>query len=113
MALAVTSKPASSFIGSHPGANGISLPTTASLLLTPVLFRNHGQDELFGARDFLLVPLGDLRADGLGGAFDGFGGNIQTREQFHRLASRSERHLTAHHSFHASYARRGLQVSDT
>src|ERR1017187_9669239 len=45
-----------------------------------ILFRNHGLDELFGARDFLLVPLGDL---------------------------------TAHHSFHASYARRGLQVSDT
>src|ERR1035438_3686258 len=35
MALAVTSRPASSFIGSHPGANGISLPTTASMRLTP------------------------------------------------------------------------------
>ena len=59
------------------------------------------------------VPLGDLRANGLGGAFDGFGGDVQTREQLHRLAPRSERHLTAHHGFHASHARRGFQTSDT
>ena len=78
-----------------------------------VLFGNHGQDELFGATDFLLVPLGDLRANGLGGAFDGFGGDVQTGEQFHRLAPRSERHLTAHHGFHASHAGRGFQTSDT
>src|SRR5712691_426106 len=78
-----------------------------------VLFKNHGQDELFGATDFLLVPLGDLRANSLGGAFDGFGGDIQAGQQFHRLAGRSERHLTAHHSLHAPYARRGLQTSDT
>jgi hypothetical protein len=35
MALAVTSRPASSFIGWHPVGNGISLPTTASMRLTP------------------------------------------------------------------------------
>src|SRR5271157_5793515 len=34
-ALAGTSRPASTFIGSHPKANGISLPTTASMRLTP------------------------------------------------------------------------------
>src|SRR5229473_4799315 len=51
-----------------------------------ILFGNHGQDELFGATDFLLVPLGDLRANSLGGAFDGFGRDVQTRKQFHRLA---------------------------
>ena len=47
-----------------------------------VLFANHWQDELFSATDFLLVLLGDLRANGLGGAFDGFGGDVQTGEQF-------------------------------
>ena len=69
-----------------------------------VLFGNNGQDELFGAVDFLLVPPGDLRANGLGRAFDGFGGDFQTRQHLHRLAARSERHLAAHHGFHASYA---------
>jgi hypothetical protein len=69
-----------------------------------VLFRNHGQDELFGTTDFLLVPLGDLVANGLGGAFDGFGRNIQAGEQFRGLAPRSESHLTAHHGLHASHA---------
>ena len=78
-----------------------------------VLFANHGQDELFGATDFLLVVLGDLRANRLGGAFDGFGGNVQAGQQFHRLAGRSKRHLTAHHSLHVPYARRGLQTSHT
>ena len=34
-------------------------------------------------------------------------------EQLHRLAPRSERHLTAHHGFHASHARRGFQTGDT
>jgi hypothetical protein len=77
-----------------------------------VPFRNHGQDELFGTTDFLLVLLGDLRSNGLGGAFDGFGGNVQTGEQFHRLASRSEWHLTTHHGFHASHSRGGFQTGD-
>jgi len=78
-----------------------------------VLFANHWQDELFGATDFLLIPLADLRANGLGGAFDGLGGNVQTGEQFHRLAPRSERHLTAYYSFHASHARGGFQTGNT
>ena len=78
-----------------------------------VLFGNHGQDELFGASDFLLVPLGDLRANGFGGAFDGFGGDFQAREHLHRFAPRGERHLAAHHGFHASYARRRFQTGDT
>jgi hypothetical protein len=34
---------------------------------------------LFSAGDFLLVTLADLRANGFGSAFDGFGGDIQTR----------------------------------
>ena len=76
------------------------------------MFRDHGQDELFGAIDFLLVALGDLGANGLGGAFDGFGGDVQTREQFHRLTSWSERHLTTHHRFHAPHAGRGFQTGD-
>src|ERR1700685_1695687 len=42
-----------------------------------VPFRDPGEGDRFGAADFLLVPLGDLRADGLGSAFDGFGGNVQ------------------------------------
>src|ERR1039457_4190156 len=78
-----------------------------------VPFGNQRQNELFGAPDLLLVPLGDLRANGLCGAFDGFGGDVQPRQQLHRLARRSKRHLTAHHSFHAPYARRGFQASDT
>jgi len=68
---------------------------------------------LFGAADFLCVLLADLRASGLGGAFDGFGGDVQTGQQFHRLTPRCERHLTAHHGFHASDARRGFQTGDT
>src|SRR5438552_3929100 len=40
------------------------------------LFKNHRQDELFGAADLPIVPLSDLRANGLGGAFDGFGRNV-------------------------------------
>src|SRR6266853_199828 len=43
-----------------------------------VLFGNQRQDQLFGAADFLRVPVGDLRANGFGGAFDGFGGDLQT-----------------------------------
>src|SRR5256885_2483827 len=59
-----------------------------------------------------LSLLGDLRANGLGGPFDGFGGDVQTGEHFHRLAPRSEPHLTAHHGLHASHPRRGFQTSD-
>ena len=77
-----------------------------------VLFQNHGQDDLFDAVDFLLISLGDLRANGLSGAFDGFGGYVQTCQQFHRLAPRSEWHLTAHHRFHAPHARRRFQTGD-
>src|SRR5450432_1270465 len=51
-----------------------------------VLFGNQRQDQLFGAADFLRVPLGDLRANGFGGAFNGFGGNVQTRQHLHRFA---------------------------
>src|SRR5436190_14332940 len=40
------------------------------------LFKNHGQDELFGAAYLPIVPLSDLRANGLGGAFDGFGRDV-------------------------------------
>jgi len=40
------------------------------------LFQDHGQDELFGMADFLRVMLGDPRANGLGGAFDGFGSDV-------------------------------------
>src|SRR6266849_7264417 len=111
------------------GAGGLSLdPTHASLgfgghygdldavhqhiHFRNILFANHVQDRLFGTTDFVVVLLGDLRANGLGGAFDGFGGDVQTGEQFHRLAPRSERHLTAHHGFHASYTRRGFQTSN-
>ena len=35
MALAGTSRPASTFIGSRAGVNGISLPSIASMRLTP------------------------------------------------------------------------------
>jgi len=49
------------------------------------LFRDHGQDELFGAIDLLLVALVDLRANGLGGAFDGFGGDDLLALQYHIL----------------------------
>jgi hypothetical protein len=75
-------------------------------------WETRGRDELLGATDFLLVPLGDLRANGLGGAFDSFGCDVQAGQQFHRLATRSERHLTAHHGLHASDARRGFQTGD-
>src|SRR5580658_1576591 len=51
-----------------------------------VLFGNQGQDQLFSASDFPLVPLSDLRADGLGSAFDGFGGDLQARQHLHRFA---------------------------
>src|ERR1019366_7364898 len=78
-----------------------------------VLFGNHGKDELFGAADFLLVSTGDLRANGFGGAFNRFGGDLQTREHFHRLATRRKRHFTAHHRLHASYAGRRFQTGDT
>jgi hypothetical protein len=54
---------------------------------------NNGQGELFGAVDFPLVTAGDRGANGLRGSFDGFGGNFQTRQYFHRLAGRRERHL--------------------
>src|SRR5258708_11304757 len=47
-----------------------------------ILFRDYGQDELFGATNLLLVALGNLRTNRLGGAFDGFGSDLQTREQF-------------------------------
>ena len=77
-----------------------------------ILFRNHGQDELFGANDLLLVALADLHANGLGGTFDGFGRNVQIGEQFQRPTACGERHLTAHHRFHASHARRGFQTVD-
>src|SRR5258708_37371085 len=77
-----------------------------------ILFGNHGQDELFGATDLLLVPLCDLRANGLGGAFDGFGTDVQTRQQFHRLASPSEPHPTAHYRLLSAYHPPGFQTSD-
>jgi hypothetical protein len=68
------------------------------------LFGNNGQNELFGAVDFLLVTAGDFRANALSRPFDGFGGDFQTRQDLHRLTGRPERHLTAHHGFHTSYA---------
>jgi hypothetical protein len=39
--------------------------------------------------------------------------NVQTGEQFHRLAPRSERHLTAHHGLHASHAGGRFQTGNT
>lgn len=45
-----------------------------------ILFGNHGQDELFGATDFLLIALADLRANSFGGPFDGFGVDVETGE---------------------------------
>lgn len=48
--------------------------------LRNVLPGNNRQNELFGATDFPLVPPADLRANTLGGSFDSFGGDFQTRQ---------------------------------
>ena len=74
------------------------------------LFENHGQYKLFGAGDFLIVTLRDLRADSFRGALYGFGRDVQTRKQFDRLSSCGERHLAPHYSFHAPYAWRRFQI---
>src|ERR1700686_1640180 len=55
-----------------------------------ILFGNQGQNQLFGASDFLLVPPGDLRTNGFGSAFDSFGGDVQPREHLHRFGSQPE-----------------------
>jgi len=71
---------------------------------TPQLLTGSTQATVWSAGDFLLVTAGDFRANALSRPFDGFGGDFQTRQHLHRLTGRPERHLTAHHGFHASYA---------
>ena len=72
----------------------------------------HG-NQLFGLANFPLLPLGDLRANGFGGEFDGFGGDVQTGQYRHWLARRGERHLAAHHRLHAPDAGRGFHSGDS
>ena len=74
---------------------------------------NDGQDKLFRAGDFPSVPLSDLRAHSLGGAFDGFGGDLQTGQQFHRFAGWCEGHFAAYHRRHAPDTRRGSPTGYT
>src|SRR5260370_23103855 len=62
------------------GYDGNLDPVHQHIHFRNVLFTNHGEDELFGATDFVLVALGDVRANVLGGSFDGFGGDLQTRQ---------------------------------
>ena len=62
--------------------------------------------------NLLLVAIGDLLANRFGRTFDRLGGDVQTRQNLHRLATGRNRHLVAYHSFHASYAVRRLQIND-
>jgi hypothetical protein len=87
------------------GNNGDLYTVYQHIDIRNVLFGHQRQDQLLGATNFLSVPLGDLRANGFGGTFDGFDGDVQIREYLHRLAPCGERHLAAHHGFHAPNAR--------
>src|ERR1700730_18508943 len=67
--------------------NGDLDPVHQHIHFRNVQFGNQRQDQLFGATDLLRVALGDLRTNGFGGAFDGFGRDVQTRQHFHRFAA--------------------------
>jgi hypothetical protein len=66
-----------------------------------------------GHLDFLLIPMGYSRANGLSRPFDGFCGNLQAGQHLHRLAGGRKRHLGTHHCFHASDTGRRLQTGNT
>ena len=71
-----------------------------------------GQIELHGAIDLLLITVRNVCADGFCHALDGFGGDLQARQQLHLLAALIERRILAHQSLHAPHARRELRVND-
>src|ERR1700693_5533527 len=92
---------------------GTWTPSISTYITGMFRFETTGRTSCLARLISCLVPLGDLRANGLSSAFDGFGGNVQTGEQFHRLAPRNERHLTAHHGCHASHPRGRFQTGNT
>src|SRR5437773_10493923 len=73
---------------------GTWMPSISTYISGIFCFKTTGRTScLAGAAYLPIIPLSDLRANGLGGAFDGFGWDVQTGEQLHRLTSRGERHL--------------------
>ena len=73
---------------------------------------HHGQIQLHGSLDFLLLARGDIFSNGLRCALYGFGGHLQIGKQFHLLLPMFKRSLLAHHGLHAADSRRGLGVFD-
>src|SRR5438876_4926468 len=61
------------------GTTGTCTPSISTYIfvIRNILFGNNGQDELFGARNFPISPLGDLGANRLSGSFDGFGRDLK------------------------------------
>jgi hypothetical protein len=68
---------------------------------------------LFGAGDLLRVALGDLRTNGFGGAFDGFGRDVQTRQRITTLGfmCHKKRKLANRH-FHVAHSDKRRQEFD-
>lgn len=54
----------------------------------------------------------DIGADGFGHALNGFGGDLQARQQVHLLAALIERRLLAHRCLHTPHAGRKLGADD-
>src|SRR5579859_7897893 len=69
---------------------------------------NRGCAELFGATDFRFVRLGDLRANGLGGAFDGFGGDCPAPRVV--SSARSRKRTASHCPPRLAYVLRRVRI---
>jgi hypothetical protein len=67
-----------------------------------------GQVQLLGAVDLLLLIAFDAGADGLGLAFDGLGGDLQSGQQLELLAALLKAGLAAHHGHHPPHSGRKL-----
>ena len=73
---------------------------------------HHGEIQLHGPLDLLLLARGDILSHRLRGSLHGLGSHFQIRQQFPLLASLIEGSVLTDHRLHAAHSGRELRVGD-
>ena len=73
---------------------------------------HHGEIQLHGPLDLILLARGDILSNRLRCSLHGFGSHLQISQQFHLLAALIKGSVLTHQRQHAAHSRRELRVFD-